>query len=81
MTAATSTGTSLDRVIGPGLALQFVIGDILGGGEGDLSRLGDFSTPPGESGALSVTTGTVFGGTAAAVNRSTPYLDPDHLGE
>ncbi|GIF12738.1 APC family permease [Actinoplanes teichomyceticus] len=53
----------------------------LSGGEGDLSRLGDFATPPGESVALSVTAGTALAffamvGFEDSVNMAEETRDP-----
>ncbi|BCJ46223.1 amino acid permease [Actinoplanes ianthinogenes] len=53
----------------------------IGGGEGDLSRLGDFNTPPGESVALSVTAGTALAffamvGFEDSVNMAEETRDP-----
>jgi amino acid transporter len=56
----------------------------LGGGKGDLSRLGDFNTPPGESVALSVTAGTALAffamvGFEDSVNMAEETRDPARI--
>ncbi|WP_239138667.1 APC family permease [Actinoplanes regularis] len=56
----------------------------LGGGKGDLSRLGDFTTPSGESVALSVTAGTALAffamvGFEDSVNMAEETRDPTRI--
>ncbi|GAA4601637.1 amino acid transporter [Actinoplanes octamycinicus] len=65
-----------------GLLIVIAIGAwAIGGGEGDLSRLGDFNTPPGESIALSVTAATALAffamvGFEDSVNMAEETRDP-----